>query len=242
MNNQTSPQSSKSITSVISWKTVIRFIVTILFMLSILFLAAGRLDWWEAWAYAANAMIVLISSRALLILKNPDLAQERLEAGQKENVKPWDKILMPLTALYLPLISWVVAGLDNRFAWSPDLPDTIQVIALVVLSLGGHIGTWAMISNRFFSSHVRIQTDRGHTVVNSGPYRIVRHPGYAGGIISWIAAPIFFSSYWLIIPTLLAISGSILRTKLEDRTLLEELPGYKEYARSVPHRLVPGIW
>ncbi len=242
MNNQTSPQSSNSVTSVISWKTVIRFIFTTLFMLSILFLAAGRLDWWEAWAYAANAMIVLISSRALLILKNPDLAQERLEAGQKENVKPWDKILMPLTAIYLPLISWVVAGLDDRFGWSPDLPDTIQVIALAVISLGGTIGTWAMITNRFFSSHVRIQTDRGHTVVNNGPYRIVRHPGYAGGIISWIAAPIFFSSYWIIIPTLFAISGSILRTKLEDQILQEELPGYKEYARSVPYRLVPGIW
>ena len=242
MNNQTPPRSTSSMGSVITWKTIIRFIVTFLFMLSILFLAAGRLDWWEAWAYAANAMIVLISSRALLILKNPDLALERLEAGQKENVKPWDKILMPLTALYLPLISWVVAGLDKRYAWSPDLPDTIQIIALVVISLGSTIGTWAMLTNRFFSSHVRIQTDRGHTVVNSGPYRIVRHPGYAGGILSWIAAPVFFSSYWLVIPTILAISGSILRTKLEDGTLLEELPGYDEYSRSVPYRLVPGIW
>lgn len=242
MNNQTPPRSTSSMGSVISWKTIIRFIVTILLMLSILFLAAGRLDWWEAWAYAANALIVLLSSRALLIMKNPDLALERLEAGQKENVKPWDKILMPLTALYLPLISWVVAGLDKRYAWSPDLPDTIQVIALAVLFLGSTIGTWAMLTNRFFSSHVRIQTDRGHIVVNSGPYRIVRHPGYAGGIISWIAAPVFFSSYWLIIPTLLAISGSILRTILEDGTLQEELPGYKEYARSVPYRLIPGIW
>ncbi|MCK4801993.1 MAG: isoprenylcysteine carboxylmethyltransferase family protein [Anaerolineales bacterium] len=242
MNNQTPPRSTSSMGSVISWKTIIRFIVTILLMLSILFLAAGRLDWWEAWAYAANALIVLLSSRALLILKNPDLALERLEAGQKENVKPWDKILMPLTALYLPLISWVVAGLDKRYAWSPDLPDTIQIIALVVIFLGSTIGTWAMLTNRFFSSHVRIQTDRGHIVVNSGPYRIVRHPGYAGGIISWIAAPVFFSSYWLIIPTLLAISGSILRTILEDGTLQEELPGYKEYARSVPYRLIPGIW
>ena len=242
MNNQTPPRSTSSMGSVISWKTIIRFIVTILLMLSILFLAAGRLDWWEAWAYAANALIVLLSSRALLIMKNPDLALERLEAGQKENVKPWDKILMPLTALYLPLISWVVAGLDKRYAWSPDLPDTIQIIALVVIFLGSTIGTWAMLTNRFFSSHVRIQTDRGHIVVNSGPYRIVRHPGYAGGIISWIAAPVFFSSYWLIIPTLLAISGSILRTILEDGTLQEELPGYKEYARSVPYRLIPGIW
>ena len=242
MKNQTPPQSSSSLTSVIPWKTIIRFIFTTVFMLALLFLAAGRLDWWEAWAYAAMTMVVLLSSRAVLILKNPDLALERASAAQKEGVKPWDKILMPITALYLPLISWVVAGLDQRFGWSPDLPDYIQIIALVVLILGSTLGTWAMITNTFFSSHVRIQTDRGHTVVDSGPYQIVRHPGYAGGLISWIAAPVFFSSYWVILPTILAIIGAILRTKLEDQTLQEELPGYKEYARNVPYRLVPGIW
>ena len=242
MDNQNPPQSSHSVTSIISWKTIIRFIVTTLFMLSILFLAAGRLDWWEAWAYVANALVILFVSRAILIIKNPDLAKERGEAAQKEGVKPWDKILMPLTAIFFPLISWVVAGLDDRFAWSPDLPDSVQLIALAVISLGSLIGTWAMITNRFFSSHVRIQTDRGHTVINSGPYQIIRHPGYAGGIISWIAAPVFFSSHWLVIPTILAIFGSILRTKLEDKTLLDELPGYKEYAKKVPYRLIPGIW
>jgi len=243
MKNQTSPQSNKSETSSILWKAGLRFLVTILFMLVILFLAGGRLDWWEAWAYVAMTLVVLISSRARLIYKNPDLAQERAaSADQKEGVKPWDKILMPLTAIYLPLISWVVAGLDERFGWSPDLPDIIQVIALVVIFLGSLIGSWAMITNRFFSSHVRIQTDRGHTVVNTGPYRIVRHPGYAGGIISWLAAPVFFSSYWVIIPTILAAICSFLRTKLEDRTLQEELPGYKKYALEVPYRLVPGIW
>jgi protein-S-isoprenylcysteine O-methyltransferase Ste14 len=173
---------------------------------------------------------------------NPEIAQERSQAGKKENVKPWDKILMPITAIYLPLISWVVAGLDKRFEWSPDLPDYIQVIALFVIILGSSIGTWAMITNRFFSSYVRIQTDRGHQVVNTGPYRFVRHPGYAGGLISWLAAPVFFSSCWIIIPTILAIIGSILRTALEDRTLLDELPGYEEFAQRTRYRLVPGIW
>ncbi len=221
---------------------ILKHIFTTLFMLGILFLAGGSLNWWEAWAYAAMTIIVLLSSRAVLILKNPELAQERIQAGKKENVKPWDKILMPITAIYLPLISWVVAGLDKRFGWSPDLPDPIQVIALFVIILGSSIGTWAMITNQFFSSHVRIQTDRGHQVVNTGPYQFVRHPGYTGGLISWLAAPVFFSSYWIIIPTILAIMGSILRTALEDRTLLDELPGYEEFARRTRYRLVPGIW
>ncbi len=242
MDHKEYSQSPTSTTPKIPWKIILRFIFTTLFMLGILFLAGGSLNWWEAWAYAAMTIIVLLSSRAVLILKNPELAQERIQAGKKENVKPWDKILMPITAIYLPLISWVVAGLDKRFGWSPDLPDTIQVIALFVIILGSSIGTWAMITNQFFSSHVRIQTDRGHQVVNTGPYRFVRHPGYAGGLISWLAAPVFFSSYWIIIPTILAIMGSILRTALEDRTLLDELPGYEEFARRTRYRLVPGIW
>ena len=149
---------------------------------------------------------------------------------------------MPFTALYGPLISWIVAGLDVRFGWSPDLPDWIQITALVVLQIGSLLGTWAMFSNRFFSSQVRIQTDRGHSVVKEGPYKYVRHPGYAGGLISWLAAPVFFSSWWVIIPAVVVAAASFKRTALEDRTLQEELPGYAEYSQEVKYRLIPGIW
>jgi protein-S-isoprenylcysteine O-methyltransferase Ste14 len=223
-------------------KTFSRFLIVTLLMLSVLFLAAGRLDWWEAWAYIGQALFVLILSRTVMILKNPDTAKERVEAAQKEGVKTWDKTLMPLTAVVLPFVSWVVAGLDERFGWSPDLPDVIQVIALAVIFLSSMFGTWAMLANRFFSSHVRIQTERGHNVVDRGPYRIVRHPGYAGLLLSWVAAPVFFSSYWVAVPAVIAIAASAWRTALEDRTLQEELPGYKEYTSRVRYRLVPGIW
>ena len=90
--------------------------------------------------------------------------------------------------------------------------------------------------------HVRIQTDRGHTVISAGPYRVVRHPGYAGGIFAWIATPVFFSSYWLVVPTVAVIILTIIRTALEDRTLKEELPGYREYTERVRYCLLPGIW
>jgi protein-S-isoprenylcysteine O-methyltransferase Ste14 len=242
MNNQTPSQSSSSETPKITARVIIRFLVMTIFMLSVLFLAAGCTDWWEAWAYVGTALVILIVSRVPMLIKNPDMALERAEAAQKEDVEPWDKILLPLTAIYGPLISWIIAGLDVRFGWSPDLPDYIQIIALVVINLGSLFGTWAMLVNRFFSSQVRIQTDRGHTVVSSGPYRIVRHPGYAGAILSWIASPIFFSSYWLSIPAVLMIIANILRTALEDRTLQEELPGYQEYTRRVRYRILPGIW
>lgn len=221
---------------------IVRFAVLAILMLSVLFLAAGTLNWWEAWAYVVMSVIILASSRLYMILKNPDMALERAGAGKKENVKSWDKVLMPLTALYAPLITWVVAGLDKRFGWSPDLPDWIQIIALAVIVLGSLFGSWAMLANRFFSSQVRIQTDRGHRVVDTGPYRFMRHPGYLGGLLGWIATPFFFSSYWVAIPVAIAIVANIIRTRLEDRTLQEELPGYKEYAHRVRYRLVPGIW
>lgn len=211
-------------------------------MVGVLFISAGRLQWWEGWAYTSMSLVVLVLSRSLILLKNPDMVRERVEAGQRENVKAWDKILLPSTAIYGPLVSWIIAGLDERFGLTPDLPDTIQIIALVVIFLGSMVGTWAMVVNRFFSSHVRIQTDRGHSVVNAGPYRVVRHPGYAGSILAWIAAPVFFSSYWVAIPSIVVITLTIIRSSLEDRTLQEELPGYREYTERVRYRLLPGIW
>jgi protein-S-isoprenylcysteine O-methyltransferase Ste14 len=226
----------------ITWKDVIRLMLLVPIMLGVLLLSAGRWDWWEAWAYSGLGLLVLLGSRAVVILKYPDLALERSQAQDMDNVKEWDKFLMPFTALIGPLFSWLVAGLDKRFGWSPDLPDGVQIAALGLIQLGSLLGIWAMLKNRFFSSQVRIQTDRGHTVVREGPYRFVRHPGYAGGLISWLAAPVFFSSYWVIIPMVLVIIASLIRTALEDRTLMEELPGYKEYAREVKYRLVPGIW
>ena len=231
-----------SVTPGIPWLAVIRFLVTTVFMLGVLFLSAGRLDWWEGWAYTGMTLVVLVLSRSLILIKSPDMARERAEAGRREGVKAWDKFLLPATAIYGPLASWIVAGLDERFSWTPDLPDYMQVIALCVIFLGSMIGTWAMVVNRFFSSHVRIQADRGHTVVSAGPYHVVRHPGYAGVILAWIAAPVFFSSYWVAIPSIVVITLTIIRTALEDRTLREELPGYREYTERVRCRLMPGIW
>jgi protein-S-isoprenylcysteine O-methyltransferase Ste14 len=224
------------------WKGLIRLILLVVIMLATLLLSAGRWDWWEAWAYTITGLLVLLGSRAFMIKKHPDLALERAQAHEKEDVKGWDRFLMPFTALIGPFISWIVAGLDQRFGWSPDLPDWIQIVALAVIQVGSLIGSWAMIANRYFSSQVRIQADRGQTVVRDGPYRYVRHPGYAGGLLSWLAGPVFFSSLWVILPTVLVIIASLVRTALEDRTLREELPGYEEYASETKYRVLPGIW
>jgi protein-S-isoprenylcysteine O-methyltransferase Ste14 len=226
----------------VTWIVMIRFLVTTLVLMAVLFLAAGKVGWWEGWAYVVQALVVLIASRAIIIRKHPDLAQERAHAGSQANIKPWDRILMPFMSIFLPPAAWIVCGLDERFGWTPDLPNSLQAAGLALIFAGSMLGTWAMIANRFFSSLVRIQTDRGHTVVRGGPYRFVRHPGYAGNILAWMATPVFFASRWAAIPAVLAIAATVARTFLEDRALQAELPGYQEYAHAVRRRLVPGIW
>ena len=99
-----------------------------------------------------------------------------------------------------------------------------------------------MVVNRFFSASVRIQTERGHTVISSGPYQYIRHPGYAGGVLSSVAVPLLLGSFWALVPAILVIILMVVRTGLEDTTLLEELEGYRKYATSVRHRLIPGAW
>jgi protein-S-isoprenylcysteine O-methyltransferase Ste14 len=223
-------------------KGILRFLILFLLMAVVMFVSAGTLRWWEAWVYIAQGLVVILHGRIYIIRNRPEMAVERAEAGKRENVQDWDRALMPFTALIGPLLSWVVAGLDFRFGWPPDLPLAVRSIALVFLFLGGMLGNWAMIANQFFSSQVRLQTDRDHQVVNNGPYRFVRHPGYAGGVLSWVAAFFFFPSYWLAAVSLLVISATVVRTALEDRFLQKNLPGYREYAQSVRFRLLPGVW
>jgi protein-S-isoprenylcysteine O-methyltransferase Ste14 len=241
MDSQSSPQGNPPDSKAVILKGIVRFLVLFLLMAVVLFLSAGTLRWWEAWAYIAQGLIVVLHSRITIIRNRPEMAVERAEASGRENVQDWDRWLMPFTALIGPLLSWLIAGLDFRFGWPPDLPLAVRLTALAVLFLGGLLGNWAMLANPFFSSQVRLQTDRGHQVVSSGPYRFVRHPGYAGGVLSWIAAPCFFPSYPLALLALLIIAAMVARTALEDRFLRENLPGYQAYSQQVRFRLFPGI-
>jgi protein-S-isoprenylcysteine O-methyltransferase Ste14 len=207
----------------------------------ILFGASGRLDWKFGWFYVGLTAVFTIGSRIIMVYKTPDLIAERGGSLQKENIKPWDKVIMPLT-LIAPTIMLIVAGLDARFTWSPKLPLSIHVTGIIFAAAGYFLSSWATVVNRFFSASVRIQTERGHTVISSGPYQYIRHPGYAGGVMSSIAAPLFLGSLWALVPAILVIILMVIRTGLEDTTLMEELIGYREYAISVRHRLIPGVW
>ncbi|MDP7078782.1 MAG: isoprenylcysteine carboxylmethyltransferase family protein [Candidatus Undinarchaeales archaeon] len=170
--------------------------------------------------------------------------------GNRQESEPWDRWLMPLFMLLGARLQPLVVGLDiGRYgwtgAWVPQwalLDPYLSSLGFVLYTFGFAVGTWAMGENRFFEAFVRIQKERDHRVVDTGPYAYVRHPGYAGSIPALIGVPLFFGSPIAFIPGVLAIAVITLRTAKEDAFLQENLDGYKEYTRKVPHRLVPGVW
>ena len=204
-----------------------------------LFWSAGRIDWWPAWASMA-VMLAWIAATAIVIFRfNPGLLAERL--GPRRGAKPWDMAIMSVLGL-MQLARYIVAGLDQRYGWTGGLPLTAQIAALTVCVLGYALVVWATASNTFFSQIVRIQSERGHMVVTGGPYHHLRHPAYLGAILYELAVPVLLASWWALTASGINVVLLILRTALEDRTLQAELAGYRDYARQVHHRLLPGVW
>lgn len=204
-----------------------------------LFLASGRLDWWMAWIYIGVRVATAATSMLWMASKHPGMLDERFHPG--EGAKGWDRWLGGGSTL-LALVTLIVAGLDARFAWSPQPVPAVQLIALLVFVLADAFSKWAAASNPFYSRVVRIQKDRGHTVVTQGPYRFVRHPGYAGALAAALATPFVLGSLWALAAAGVLAVVLAIRTALEDRALREELAGYAEYARRTRYRLVPGVW
>ncbi len=223
-------------------KGIARLVITAVLMGSLLFLSAGTIRWWEGWVYLAASFITLAGSRLLLIKNYPEVAAERMHAGEMEDTKAWDRLLVQLVAVYLPLMVWIVAGLETRFGVSAGMPLWVQAAAFVVGFAGTMFSNWALFRNKFFSSHVRIQKDRGHEVVKDGPYAIVRHPGYAGGFVHFLATPFAFNSLWTWIPITILIAVYVIRIIKEEKALIEELAGYEAYTKEVKYRLIPGVW
>lgn len=222
-------------------KVIIQLLIVVVLMPMLPLIISGAWNWWEAWVYAVTATASFILSRALAAKRHPDILAERARSMQMKDAKPWDKVLSPLMAFGSVFIL-AVAGFDRLFSWTEPFPPLIELAALAILLLGFALGTWALMENRFFSGVVRIQTDRGHHVVTTGPYRFIRHPGYVGALWTYLTMPLFFSSLWAFIPAVLTLVVIVIRTSMEDATLQNELPGYKEYAQKTRYRLLPGIW
>lgn len=210
-----------------------------LFFLVILFVCAGRTDYWQGWLFTAiNIPLVFVNT--LSLRKNEELASERSTAGQ--GAKSWDKKILGLSALTL-IATYVVAGLDaGRYQWSSGFSVYLTVLGVFMLLVGEILFLSAQLVNKFFSSVVRIQSDRGHTVCEKGVYRIVRHPAYAGMLSTTAGMPLILGSAWSFIPAVLSILLLVVRTSLEDKTLEKELAGYPAYMQKTRYRLVPFMW
>lgn len=218
---------------------IIRMIQTVLVLFlqgAILFVLAWSFKWIWAWIFISTRVIILIIN-AIVLPK--ELIEER--GKKKENVKKWDKFLTSI--IIIPFLGiYILSGLDFRFHWTPGLGSGIHFIALSLYILGSMIVTWSMLSNNYFSTVVRIQDDRGHSVASQGPYKYVRHPGYISFIIMNLVTPVLLGSLFALTMAFLVCILFIIRTELEDKTLAAELPGYKEYSEQTKYKLVPFVW
>ncbi len=217
---------------------ILRAFMAPILMVVLLFFVAGRWDYWQGWVYSILNMIILLLM-GTLFTKSSELVEERL--NPKGGMKGWDKFYFAVTTpMYI--IALILGGLDARFGWTTNMPLAVYWLGVLVYLLGQAIFLWARYTNDYFSSVVRIQTDRGQTVCKDGPYRYVRHPGYVGGFLFTVTVGLLLGSWWASIPQVIAGVMLIWRTAREDKTLQAELPGYVEFAAQTRFRLIPGIW
>lgn len=205
---------------------------------AIYFVAAGRSDLLLAWLYFTMNAAVGFGLVLVLGRKDPGLLQERLKPGPGER----DKIFKAVNTT-LMVIQLVIAGVDvGRRHWSPSVSPGLQVTSLLLVFAGLLILTWAILANPFFSSAVRLQPDRKQVLVNVGPYRFVRHPGYTGGILYLVFTGLALGSWWAELLAIPMLVLTLRRSLLEDAMLREGLEGYRDYSAKVRFRLIPGIW
>ena len=206
----------------------------------VFFVSAGHIADPRPWLFFGTALAHYSVSTAVQYKLNPQLLVQRLKR-KREGSKLWDEILMRVSNLMVIISIPAIAGLDGRFHWS-NLDAYFAVVGLVFIVVSTVLLNWAMIVNPHFEPTVRIQKERDHKVITSGPYNIVRHPGYLAGILFAISIPLMIGSVFAFIPVGIYVFLMIIRTWLEDKTLQEELEGYSEYASQVRYRLFPGIW
>lgn len=218
---------------------LIKHVTGTLLFFSILFISAGRIYYWQGLVYLMIGLVMVLLNYTVLRI-DAELLKERSKPG--EGTKNWDKAILGLSFL-MTISMYITAGLDSgRYHWSPDFHWSLYLLGIILTITGQLLFLIAQKQNKFFSSTVRIQTNREHVVCETGLYKIVRHPAYLGSIIQALGFPILFGSLWSIIPIGLLIILFITRTYLEDQTLKNELKGYPEYADKTRYKIIPYVW
>jgi protein-S-isoprenylcysteine O-methyltransferase Ste14 len=213
--------------------------LSLLLIVLCLFLPAGTWAWLRGWLFLLVLVVASIGGTLYLRRVNPEVIAARI--NRREGTRRRDRnlgVIFLTTVMAIP----IVAALDDgRIHWFP-VPWWVCLIGYTFLIAGLAGMTWAQSVNKFFEPSVRIQSDRGHTVIDTGPYAVVRHPGYTAGYLVFVGMPLALGSVWALVPAILLCPLLVLRTVWEDRMLREGLAGYQEYAQRVRYRLVPGVW
>jgi protein-S-isoprenylcysteine O-methyltransferase Ste14 len=228
-----------AVTGKTGYRYVIQRLTLILVWAVLLFVAAGTLHWIRGWVWVISSLLLEIGTLIVLAKRAPETLNQR--GTWHAGVKIFEKLFIFCWLLIGELITPVIAGLDKRFEWSHTSMATFYC-GIILAAFAWPFGTWAMVANEHFEQFIRIQTDRKHQVVTSGPYRIIRHPGYGAVIVGAIAMPLILGTWWTFVPAGAMILLFIVRTAIEDRTLRRELEGYEAYAQQIRYRLFPGVW
>jgi protein-S-isoprenylcysteine O-methyltransferase Ste14 len=237
MSEQPAPDKSNVTRGVIRWAT--RETMGLIMYIPFLFWPAGTWNWPMAWALIGLTAMWIIGTAIVTIPRYPELLAERV--GPRKGSKAWDTAIISVIGV-LMLAKMLLAALDIRFGWTSGLPLWAELAGMVAVMAGYGLIVWATGSNAYFSQYVRIQNERGHTVASGGPYQFVRHPAYIGMILVELGTSFMLGSWLALIPGVISALLIILRTALEDRMLLTELAGYKEFAEKTRYRLIPGVW
>lgn len=204
----------------------------------LLFGSAGRLDWGAGWLYLLLYVSGLVAAAVVMLPAHADVIASRTELAPKHG---WDRAVMVVYSL-AGLAILIVGGLDERFDWTAAMAPAWRALGVAGYVAGYGVFVWAMWANAYFAAVSRAQPERGQQVAQGGPYRFVRHPGYAGLLVFAPACAAVLDSTWVLIPAAALMASIVARTAFEDRMLRAELPGYTRYAQRVRYRLIPGVW
>lgn len=226
------------------WKAFARrasqVIAGLLLFMVVFFLSAGRIDLPRAWFFFAIYFVSFLFNTVIFLRFNPEIIRARSETNWGK-MKWWDKVFAVLYFVFL-FSMFIVCGLDVGRLHLSSIGIGFLVVGVIIFVVGWAFAVWAMVENKFFETTVRVQMEREHRVVSTGPYAIIRHPGYAGMILFYGCSPFIIGSLYGLIPVILLAFAFVFRTYFEDRLLYEELTGYKEYTKKVKYRLLPFVW
>lgn len=237
MSEQNTSSDAKVKHGVMRW--ALRETMGLVMYLPLLFWPAGTWDWPMAWALIGLTGLWVIGTAAVAIPRYPELLAERV--GPRKGAKSWDTAILGMIGL-LMLVKLLLAGLDRRNGWTGGFSLEAEIAGLLLALAGYALVVWATGSNAYFSMVNRIQVERGHKVASGGPYHFVRHPAYVGMILAELGTSLMLGSWLALIPGVISSVLILVRTVFEDRTLLNELDGYVEFAQKTRYRLIPGVW